>query len=142
VTTAKIVLTPTTELVSDLTSETHMPKPYDIVQGMERVIDMMEETLVREPSAQHGYRRSAGPSPSACNHLATSMLIRRSSPPRSNLGGGSHLATSSPSSMHAAIRSTYCAPTIRAHDIPSMVAGYVRRLIGSVPLVPHELPRL
>jgi hypothetical protein len=23
----------------------HPPKPYDIVQGMERVIDMMEETL-------------------------------------------------------------------------------------------------
>jgi hypothetical protein len=26
-------------------SKTHLPKPYDIVQGMERVIDMMEETL-------------------------------------------------------------------------------------------------
>jgi hypothetical protein len=26
-------------------SNTHPPKPYDIVQGMERVIDMMEETL-------------------------------------------------------------------------------------------------
>jgi hypothetical protein len=26
-------------------SKTHPSKPYDIVQGMERVIDMMEETL-------------------------------------------------------------------------------------------------
>jgi hypothetical protein len=26
-------------------SKTHPHKPYDIVQGMERVIDMMEETL-------------------------------------------------------------------------------------------------
>jgi uncharacterized cupredoxin-like copper-binding protein len=26
-------------------SKTHPPKPYDIVQGMERFIDMMEETL-------------------------------------------------------------------------------------------------
>jgi hypothetical protein len=26
-------------------SKTHPPKPYDIVQGMERVIDMMEETI-------------------------------------------------------------------------------------------------
>jgi hypothetical protein len=26
-------------------SKTHPPKPYDLVQGMERVIDMMEETL-------------------------------------------------------------------------------------------------
>jgi hypothetical protein len=26
-------------------SKTHRPKPYDIVQGMECVIDMMEETL-------------------------------------------------------------------------------------------------
>jgi hypothetical protein len=25
--------------------KTHPPKPYDIVQGMERDIDMMEETL-------------------------------------------------------------------------------------------------
>jgi hypothetical protein len=25
--------------------KTHPPKPYDLVQGMERVIDMMEETL-------------------------------------------------------------------------------------------------
>jgi hypothetical protein len=26
-------------------SKTHPPKPYDIIQGMERVIDMMEETI-------------------------------------------------------------------------------------------------
>jgi hypothetical protein len=26
-------------------SKTHPPKPYDLVQGMERVIDMMEETI-------------------------------------------------------------------------------------------------
>jgi hypothetical protein len=26
-------------------SKTHPPKPYDIVQWMERVIDMMDETL-------------------------------------------------------------------------------------------------
>jgi hypothetical protein len=25
--------------------KTHPPKPYDLVQGMERVIDMMDETL-------------------------------------------------------------------------------------------------
>jgi hypothetical protein len=25
--------------------KTHPPKPYDLVQGMERVIDLMEETL-------------------------------------------------------------------------------------------------
>jgi hypothetical protein len=31
--------------VSDLASETHPPKPYDNVQGMERVISMMEDTL-------------------------------------------------------------------------------------------------
>jgi hypothetical protein len=30
---------------SDRKSKTHPPKPYDLVQGMERVIDMMEETL-------------------------------------------------------------------------------------------------
>jgi hypothetical protein len=26
-------------------SKTHLPKPYDLVQGMECVIDMMDETL-------------------------------------------------------------------------------------------------
>jgi hypothetical protein len=26
-------------------SNSHLPKPYDLVQGMESVIDMMEETL-------------------------------------------------------------------------------------------------
>jgi hypothetical protein len=44
-TAVKIVTAPAAAPVSDLTSETHPPKPYDIVQGMERVIDMMEETL-------------------------------------------------------------------------------------------------
>jgi D-mannonate dehydratase len=31
----------------------HPPKPYDIVQGMERIIDMMEETLQICERAQH-----------------------------------------------------------------------------------------
>jgi hypothetical protein len=26
-------------------SKTHLPKPYDLVQAMERIVDMMEETL-------------------------------------------------------------------------------------------------
>jgi hypothetical protein len=30
---------------SNKKSKTHSPKPYDIIQGMERIIDMMEETL-------------------------------------------------------------------------------------------------
>jgi hypothetical protein len=51
VTTAKIVSAPTAELVSDLTSETPTPKPYDIIQGMECIINMMEETLARELNA-------------------------------------------------------------------------------------------
>jgi hypothetical protein len=37
--------TPVITLVSYLVSKTHPPKPYDIVQGMACVIDMMEETL-------------------------------------------------------------------------------------------------
>jgi hypothetical protein len=32
--------------------KTHPPKPYDLVQGMERVIDMMEETLQISERAQ------------------------------------------------------------------------------------------
>jgi hypothetical protein len=37
--------TPVAAPASDPMLKTHPPKPYDIVQGMERVIDMMEETL-------------------------------------------------------------------------------------------------
>jgi hypothetical protein len=32
-------------LIFDLASETHLPKPYDIVQGMERIINRMKDTL-------------------------------------------------------------------------------------------------
>jgi hypothetical protein len=45
VTAAKIPVTHIVVPIFDLASETHLPKPYDIVQGMERIIDMMEETL-------------------------------------------------------------------------------------------------
>jgi nitroimidazol reductase NimA-like FMN-containing flavoprotein (pyridoxamine 5'-phosphate oxidase superfamily) len=44
-TAVKVLATPVVVPVSDLVSKTHSPKPYDIFQGMERVIDMMEETL-------------------------------------------------------------------------------------------------
>jgi hypothetical protein len=38
---------------SDMKSKAHPPKPYDIIQGMERVIDMMEETRQICERAQH-----------------------------------------------------------------------------------------
>jgi hypothetical protein len=41
----KAPVTPDVALSSRKTLKTPLPKPYDIVQGMERVIDMMEETL-------------------------------------------------------------------------------------------------
>jgi hypothetical protein len=41
----KIATTPVAAPVSNLASETHQPKHYDIVQGMERVIGKMEDTL-------------------------------------------------------------------------------------------------
>jgi hypothetical protein len=69
--------------------------------------------------------------------------LRRLSPSRSNLGGGSHLATSRSSLAPAVIRSTYRAPTTRAHDTPSVAADCGRRSIRSVVLYAvHELPRL
>jgi hypothetical protein len=40
----KVPATPITAPSSNLKSKTHPPKPYDIVQGMERVINMMEKT--------------------------------------------------------------------------------------------------
>jgi D-mannonate dehydratase len=41
----KAPATPVAALSSSQKLKTHPPKPYDIVYGMERVIDMMEETL-------------------------------------------------------------------------------------------------
>jgi hypothetical protein len=38
----KVLVTPVAAPGSNLKSKTHPPKPYDIVKGMERVIDMME----------------------------------------------------------------------------------------------------
>jgi hypothetical protein len=41
----KAPVMPVAALSSSQKSKTHPPKPYDIVQGIERVIDMMEEIL-------------------------------------------------------------------------------------------------
>jgi hypothetical protein len=41
----QVVVVLVTTTVFDPTMETHPPKPYDLVQGMERVINMMEDTL-------------------------------------------------------------------------------------------------
>jgi hypothetical protein len=41
----KVPATPVAAPSSNLKSKTHQPKPYDIVHGMKRVIDMMKETL-------------------------------------------------------------------------------------------------
>jgi hypothetical protein len=121
----QIAAKPITRPVSDPTSENHPPKPYDIVQGMEHVISMMEDTLQICERAQCSTRATPPPgtSPLVCNHLATSMLARRSSPPRSNLGGGNPPATSSLNSAQVVTRSTYYAPTIMVHGTPSATAA-------------------
>jgi glycine cleavage system protein P-like pyridoxal-binding family len=41
----KAPTTPDAAPSSSNKSKTHPPKPYDIIQGMEHVIDKMEETL-------------------------------------------------------------------------------------------------
>jgi hypothetical protein len=45
VTAVKIVTTPAATPVSDQAPETHPPKPYEIVHGMEHIINIMDETL-------------------------------------------------------------------------------------------------
>jgi hypothetical protein len=41
----KVPVTSVATPSSNPKSKAHPPKPYDIIQGMERVINMMEETL-------------------------------------------------------------------------------------------------
>jgi hypothetical protein len=91
----KAPATPVAASCSNKKSKTHPPKPYDIIQGMERVIDMMEKTLqyARELNAQCRTRHAARPSLSVCGHPTTHTLVRRLSPSRSNLGDDSHLTT-------------------------------------------------
>jgi hypothetical protein len=55
---------PTTSVaapVSDLVSETHPPKPYDLVQGIERVASMLEETLQICERAERSTRSAQRP---------------------------------------------------------------------------------
>jgi hypothetical protein len=44
-TSVKVTATSDVAPSSGKKSKTHPPKPYDLIQGMERVIDMMERTL-------------------------------------------------------------------------------------------------
>jgi hypothetical protein len=122
----KVPATPVASPSSNLKSKTHPPKPYDIVQGMERVIDMMEETFQicerAQRSTQDASRRKTFPL--VCCHLATPTPVKRPSPSRSNLGGRSRLATSRSSLAPVAIHSTYRAPTKKAHDTPYAAADY------------------
>jgi hypothetical protein len=126
-------------------SKTHPPKPYDIVQGMERVIDMMEETLQICKRAQRStqdasHRRTL---PLVSGHPATYTNDRRRSRSRSNLGDSNHLATSRSNLAPAATPSTYRASTTRVHGTHSVAVGYGRRSIRSATSrVPHRLPRL
>jgi hypothetical protein len=61
----KVSTTPVAAPSTNLKSKTHPPKPYGIVQGMERVIDMMEETLQicerAQRSTQDASRRGTFP---------------------------------------------------------------------------------
>jgi hypothetical protein len=59
-------------------SKNHLPKPYDIVQGMERIIDMMEETLQICERAQRSTQDALNRKTflSVCGHPATCTLIR------------------------------------------------------------------
>jgi hypothetical protein len=45
VTAVKIVTTPAATPVSYQAPETHPPKPYEIIHGMEHIISIMDETL-------------------------------------------------------------------------------------------------
>ena len=53
--------TPVAELVSDPVSETHPPKPYDLVQGIEWVASMLEETLQICERAERSTRSAKRP---------------------------------------------------------------------------------
>jgi hypothetical protein len=112
---------------------------------MERIIDMMEETLksANELNAQRRTRRTAGPSRLACGLTATYTTIRRQSRSRSNLVDSNQLATSRWNLAHIVTLSMYHASTTRVHGTRSVAAGCGRRSIRStMPCALRKLPRL
>jgi hypothetical protein len=125
--------------------KTHPPKPYDLVQGMERAIDMMKETLQICEQAQHSTRDASQhntfpfglrPPSDVYKH----QMAKRS---RSNLGDNNQMATSRSNLAPAATLSTYRASTIRVHGTHSVAVGYGGRSIRSVTShTSRRLPRL
>jgi hypothetical protein len=107
----------------------HPPKPYDIIKGMERVIDMMEKTLqlCEQASAQRKTRHTARPSRLVCGLPATCTNNMRQSRSRSNLCNINHLATSRSNQTPVATPSTYHASTTKGER--HMLRGYRPRKI-------------
>jgi hypothetical protein len=126
-------------------SKTHPPKPYDLVQGKERVIDMMEETLNISGRAQRSTQDTSHrrPSHSACDLPATCTHDKWQSRSRTNLGNRNHLTTSRSNLAHVVTLSTYRESTTRVHDTRSMAAYYGGRSIRSATSCAlRKLPRL
>jgi hypothetical protein len=136
------VKVPTTSSVapsSGKKSKTHPSKPYDIIQGMERVIDMMANEL----SAQRKTRRTARPSHSIFVPPAMCASNVSQSRSRSNLGDSNRLATSRSNLTPVVTPSTYRASTIRVHNTHSVAVGYGGISIRSAAShASRRLPRL
>jgi hypothetical protein len=81
--TASIKVPATSGPSSGQKSKTHPPKPYDLVQGMDRVIDMMEETLqiceraqrsTQDASHRKTFSFGLRPSNDVYEHQATKLI--------------------------------------------------------------------
>jgi hypothetical protein len=141
----KVPATPITAPSSNLKSKTHPPKSYDIVQGMERVINMMEKTPQVCERAQRSTQDASHcktfpfglrPSSNAHSHqVAKSIQIQ--------FGWRESSGDLKVEPRAAAIHSTYRAPTTKAHSTPSVAASNGRRSTRSVMLhAVREPPRL
>jgi hypothetical protein len=121
---AKIPTTPVTAPSSDLKSKTHLPKPYDIVQGMERVIDMMEETLHICESAQRSTQTALHRKTFPFGLRPPSDAYIRLAAKSSQIQSGRRESSGDLKTEHhaAVICSMYCEPITRARGTPSAAA--------------------
>jgi hypothetical protein len=126
-------------------SKTHPPKPYNIVQGMERVIDMIEETLQICERAQRSmqdvsHRKTFPfgvrlPSDAYAHQAAKSIQIQFG---RQQPSGDLKVEA-------RARRGPLDVPCIyhKGHDTLSVAAGYRRRSTRSAtPHAQYRIPRL
>jgi hypothetical protein len=130
-TSAKVLVASGTAPSSGQESNSNPPKPYDLVQGMEHVIDMMEETLQICERAQHSTQDASHRRTFPFGLRPSSDVHQRQAARSIQIQSGRQEPTSDLKVEPRTRRDPLDVPTTRAHDTHSAAAGCGRRSIRS-----------